>query len=165
MIFLSILLLAVLITISMMPALSMLAIHCNIAVDLPGERKVHTRAVPRIGGVAMACGAIVPLLYWFHADRFVIVFLTGATTLVIFGLLDDMYDLSPKTKLVGQVIAALIVIIGGGVQIRNLGSLIPDNTQLNDVVSLPLTLLAIVGRPMPSTSPMGWTVSPVGSPC
>jgi UDP-GlcNAc:undecaprenyl-phosphate/decaprenyl-phosphate GlcNAc-1-phosphate transferase len=145
MIFLSILLLAVLITISMMPALSMLAIRCNIAVDLPGERKVHTRAVPRIGGVAMACGAILPLLYWFHADRFVIVFLTGATTLVIFGLLDDMYDLSPKTKLVGQILAALIVIIGGGVQIRNLGSLLPDNTELSYMVSLPLTLLAIVG--------------------
>jgi len=108
MIFLSILLLAVLITISMMPALSTLAIHCNIAVDLPGERKVHTRAVPRIGGVAMACGVIMPLLYWFHADRFVIVFLTG-------------------------------------VQIRTLGSLVPDNTQLSEVISLPLTLLAIVG--------------------
>jgi len=145
MIFLSILLLAVLITISMMPALSTLAIHCNIAVDLPGERKVHTRAVPRIGGVAMACGVIMPLLYWFHADRFVIVFLTGATTLVIFGLLDDIYDLSPKTKLVGHVLAALIVIIGGGVQIRTLGSLVPDNTQLSEVISLPLTLLAIVG--------------------
>ena len=145
MIFLSTLLLAVLITITTMPVFSAFAIRCNIAVDLPGERKVHTRAIPRIGGVAMACGAIVPLLYWFHADRFVIVFLIGATTLVIFGLLDDVYDLPPKIKFIGQVLAALIVIIGSGVQIRNLGSLIPDNYQLSEVVSLPLTLLAIVG--------------------
>jgi len=145
MIFLSILLLAVLITITMMPVLGSLALRCNVAVDLPGERKVHVRAVPRIGGVAMACGTIAPLLYWFYADRFVVVFLAGAITLVIFGLLDDMYDLSPKTKFAGQVLAALIVIVGSGVQIRNLGVLIPDNSQLNNVLSLPLTLLAIVG--------------------
>lgn len=145
MILLSTLLLAVMITITMMPVLSSLAIRCNLAVDLPNERKVHTRAVPRIGGVAMACGAALPLLYWFHADRFVIVFLLAAATLVLFGLLDDMFDLSPGVKFAGQILAALIVILGDGVQIRNLGLLAPDSLPLGEPLSLSLTLVAIVG--------------------
>ncbi len=145
MILLTILLLAVMLTITMMPVLSSLAIRCNLAVDLPGDRKVHSRPVPRIGGVAMACGATLPLLYWFHANRFVVVFLLAAATLVVFGLLDDMFDLSPGIKFAGQILAALIVILGDGVQIRNLGLLAPDSLPLADVFSLPLTLLAIVG--------------------
>ena len=145
MIFLTTLLAAVLITISMMPLLRTVAIRCNIAVDLPGERKVHRQAVPRIGGVTMAFGAFAPLLYWFSSDRFVVFFLAGALLLVVAGFLDDIYDLPPRIKLVAQVMAALIVIVGGGVQIRSLGMLLPDGVRLADPVSLPLTLLAIVG--------------------
>jgi UDP-GlcNAc:undecaprenyl-phosphate GlcNAc-1-phosphate transferase len=108
MIFLSTLLLAVLITIGMTPLLSSLAIRHNL-VDLPGLRKVHSLPIPRIGGIAMACGAFVPLLFWYHADRFVLAFLVGSATLIIFGLLDDLHDLSPKVKFSGQVLAALTV--------------------------------------------------------
>lgn len=144
MIFLSTLLLAVLITIALTPLLSSLAIRHNL-VDLPGERKVHSRPIPRIGGVAMACGAFAPLLFWYQADRFVLAFLAGAAVLVFFGLLDDLQDLPPKVKFVGQIVAALIVILGGGVQITSLGSLLPDGVHLPLMVGLPLTLVAIVG--------------------
>jgi UDP-GlcNAc:undecaprenyl-phosphate GlcNAc-1-phosphate transferase len=145
MIFLSTLLLAVLITIAMTPVLSVLAIHYEVAVDQPGVRKVHTRPVPRIGGVAMTIGAFVPLLYWLHTEKFVIAYLVGATVLVAFGMLDDILDISPKIKFAGQIIAALIVIIGGGVQINSLGMLIPDGYQVPGIIALPFTLLAIVG--------------------
>jgi len=144
MIFLSTLILAVLITIIMTPALSSLAVHYNV-VDLPGERKVHTRPVPRIGGIAMACGAFVPLLLWNYADHFVIFYLLGAVVLVFFGLLDDLKDLSPKSKLLGQIAAALIVVIAGGTEIRSLGTLLPDAYQLPQALSIPLTVVAIVG--------------------
>ena len=144
MIFLSTLLLAVLITIGMTPLLSSLAIRHNL-VDLPGLRKVHCLPIPRIGGVAMACGAFVPLLFWYHGDRFVLAFLVGAATLIIFGLLDDLHDLSPKVKFAGQIVAALIVIIGGDVQITSLGTLLPDMLHLPTIVGVPLTLVAIVG--------------------
>ncbi|MFA7060566.1 MAG: MraY family glycosyltransferase [Pedobacter sp.] len=145
MIFLSTLLLAILITIAMTRALSVLAIHYNVAVDLPGARKVHTLPVPRIGGIAMTIGTFVPLLYWFRAEQFVITYLAGATVLVAFGLLDDILDISPKFKFAGQIIAALIVIAGGGVQITSLGMLMPDGYQLPGFIAVPFTLLAIVG--------------------
>lgn len=144
MIFLTTLLLAVLITIFLTPMLSFLAVRFN-AVDIPSERKIHTRPIPRIGGIAMACGAFAPLLFWNYANGFVVSYLAGAAVLVFFGLLDDLRDLSPLTKLFGQIIAALIAIFVGGVEIRSLGMLLPDGYQLPFFISLPLTLLAIVG--------------------
>ncbi len=144
MLFLSTLLLAVVITIGMTPLLSSLAIHHNL-VDLPGDRKVHSMPIPRIGGIAMACGVFAPLLFWYHADRFVLAFLAGAAILVIFGLLDDFHDLPPKVKFAGQILAALTVIFAGGVQITSLGMLLPDAVHLPPPVAIPLTLVAIVG--------------------
>ncbi len=144
MIFLSTLFLAVLITIGMTPLISSLAIRNNL-VDLPGVRKVHSRPIPRIGGIAMACGAFVPLLFWNYTDRFVMAYLAGAAILVFFGLLDDFHDLPPKVKFSGQILAALIVIVGGGVQISSLGMLLPDMMRLPAMVGVPLTLVAIVG--------------------
>lgn len=144
MIYLSTLFIAVLITIGLTPLLSAVALRNNL-VDHPGGRKIHSRPIPRIGGIAMACGAFAPLLFWQYGDRFVLSFLTGAAVLVLFGLLDDLRDLSPKVKFSGQILAALVVIIGGGVRITTLGTLLPDMLSLPVAVSIPLTLVAIIG--------------------
>ena len=93
----------------------------------------------------MALGAFAPLLYWQRDNGFVMAFLAGAALLVLFGFLDDLYDLPPRVKLLGQIAAALIVMIWGGVQVRWLGSLLPDGMMLPPLVAIPLTLLAIVG--------------------
>ena len=145
MIFLSTLLLALLITIAMTPVLSLLAVHFNVAVDLPGERKVHKLPVPRIGGIAMVVGTFVPLLYWLHADHFVAAYLAAAAILVAFGMLDDVLDIPPKFKFLGQVIATVVIIFAGDVQIISLGMLLPDGFLLPGFIAIPLTLLAIVG--------------------
>lgn len=144
MVFLSTLFTSVLITIVMTPLLSTVAIRNNL-VDRPGGRKIHSRPVPCIGGISMACGVFVPLLFWQHADRFVTAFLAGAAVLVLFGLLDDLQDLPPRAKFCGQILAALVVIIGGGVQINSLGTLLPDMVRLPSAVAVPLTLVAIIG--------------------
>jgi UDP-GlcNAc:undecaprenyl-phosphate GlcNAc-1-phosphate transferase len=73
-----------------------------------------------------------------------VAFLAGAAVLIFFGLLDDLQDLPPKAKFVGQIAAALVVIFGGGVQITSLGMLFPD-LHLPAVIAIPLTLVAIVG--------------------
>ncbi len=33
-------------------------------VDVPTERKIHDSPMPRIGGLAMICGAVTPILLW-----------------------------------------------------------------------------------------------------
>ena len=141
---LSTLLLAVLITIALTPPLCSLALRRQW-VDLPNERKVHLIPTPRVGGVAMALGVFVPLCYWLHADRFVLGYLAGGGLLVLLGGVDDFRDLSPKVKFAGQIAAALLAVLLGGVRIESLGALAPDSFLLPFWAGLPLTVLAIVG--------------------
>ncbi|MCR4309339.1 MAG: undecaprenyl/decaprenyl-phosphate alpha-N-acetylglucosaminyl 1-phosphate transferase [Deltaproteobacteria bacterium] len=144
MIFLSTLLLSVLITIAMVPVFSTLAVRWRM-VDLPGARKVHARPMPRCGGIAMALGAFVPVLLWNYEETLVQGWLAGALILVAFGVVDDIRGLSAKWKFLGQIAAALVFIFWGGVRIRTLGMLAPDDFLLPGWVAVPLTLLAIVG--------------------
>lgn len=144
MIFLSTLLFSVFTTIALTPLLGNLAVRLQF-VDIPDERKVHLRPIPRIGGIAMAVGALLPILYWLKDDQLVRSWLAGSAVLVIFGIIDDLRGLGPKAKLVGQIIAALIMVFYGELTITSLGSLLPDGRILPDPVAIPLTLLAIVG--------------------
>jgi UDP-GlcNAc:undecaprenyl-phosphate GlcNAc-1-phosphate transferase len=142
--FLSTLFISLVLTIAMIPVLSSLAVRWHL-LDVPDERKVHEIPVPRCGGIAMAMGALLPSLYWYSESPFIVSFLAAAAVIVIFGLTDDVMALSPRWKLLGQIIAALVVIHWGGVKIVSLGELLPGGMLLPSWLSIPLTLFVIVG--------------------
>jgi UDP-GlcNAc:undecaprenyl-phosphate GlcNAc-1-phosphate transferase len=144
MIFFSTLLISTFITIALIPIFKGLAVRVNV-MDVPNDRKIHSCPVPKSGGIAMALGAFVPILFWVPADEFVRAVLIGAGIVVIFGLIDDVRNLEWKTKLAGQCAAALIVILYGGVKIKYLGMLLPDDVLLPDWFAIPFTLITIVG--------------------
>ncbi|OGC94640.1 MAG: glycosyl transferase [candidate division Zixibacteria bacterium RBG_16_53_22] len=144
MVFLSTLLISLFTTIVLIPALGAVAGKFN-AMDIPDERKVHERPIPRTGGIAMAAGAIIPVLLWAHGDGFVRAYLAGAAILVCFGIVDDCRGITPKWKFLGQFAASLVVIFLGGLKIRTLGMLLPGYADLSGWVSVPLTMLAIMG--------------------
>jgi UDP-GlcNAc:undecaprenyl-phosphate GlcNAc-1-phosphate transferase len=142
--FLSTLLLAVIITICLVPVCSRLAIRAN-AVDIPNERKVHCRPLPRCGGLAMALGVLITLPVWSSQDVFIKAYLIGFLILVGLGLVDDFKNLGWMAKFGGQIAAASVVVFYGGVQIKCVGTLLPDGYLLPGWICLPLTVLAIVG--------------------
>ena len=108
MILFSTFLLSTIVTIIVMPILIKLACKMNL-LDIPNSRKIHCDPIPRIGGVAMALGAFVPIILWAPMNRFVIAVLIGSGVLVIFGLIDDKKNIGFKGKFIGQIIAAGIV--------------------------------------------------------
>jgi len=142
--FLSTLLLSIFITIGLIPVLQTFASRMKL-LDSPGARKVHRQPIPRVGGIAMAVGAFVPVALWNHSAPFVRAYLIGAAVIVAFGIVDDMRNLKPKWKLVGQLAAALIIVVFGGLKVYNLGGLLQENTVLPEWICLPLTVLVIVG--------------------
>ncbi|MCK4529383.1 undecaprenyl/decaprenyl-phosphate alpha-N-acetylglucosaminyl 1-phosphate transferase, partial [candidate division WOR-3 bacterium] len=144
MIYFSTLLISIFITITLIPIFKGFAVRIK-AVDVPNERKVHTRPMPKTGGIAMALGALVPVIFWVHGDEFIRAVLIGAGIVVFFGLIDDFKNLGYKAKFAGQVCAALIIIFYGGVKINCLGMLLPDGFLLPDWFAIPLTLVVIVG--------------------
>ncbi len=144
MLYLSTTLLSVFITVSLIPLMIRLADKYRM-VDLPNPRKVHAIPVPRIGGLAMALGASVPIILWTEADGFVRAYLIGAGVLVLFGLVDDMRGLGHKVKFTGQLLAALIAVLYGGIRINSLGTLLPGAVQLPEWFAVVLSIVAIVG--------------------
>lgn len=144
MILFSTLLISLFISLALIPFFKGLAIKIH-AMDIPDDRKVHTRPMPRSGGIAMAVGALIPVLFWGHTNPFILSVLTGAGIIVILGLIDDIWSLGYKVKLGGQLLAALVVIFWGPVKIRHLGLLLSQNVLLPDWISIAITLIAIIG--------------------
>lgn len=131
-------------TIALIPIFIKLALRFRI-VDVPDARKVHSSAIPRIGGIAIALGATIPMIFWEYATDFTRAYLAGAGLLVIMGLLDDWKGLGYRVKFTAQIAAALIVVLFGGIKITTLGSLLPENFLLPDWFAIPLTVIAVVG--------------------
>ena len=93
-------------------------------VDSPGIRKVHSKPIPRIGGVAIfvsMIGLVVPVLLLPNAvgERFrliqpkIIALLGAAGFMFLVGLVDDIKGLRVRIKLVAQIAAALVVCVAG----------------------------------------------------
>ena len=94
-------------------------------VDLPDTdkeegRKIHRQAMPLMGGVAIFLSYFILLfafaphflsgnLRWTH----LISFFLGALIIIIGGVLDDKYNLSPKVQIIFPLIAILVLILGG----------------------------------------------------
>ena len=143
MILFSTFLISTIITILLIPIFINLACKLNF-YDLPNSRKIHCDPVPRIGGIAMALGAFIPIIIWAPMSEFVKSVLIGSGILVIFGLVDDIREIGFKTKFFGQILAALIVILYGGLRIESLGMFAPRGFFLPVWLSIPLTLVIIV---------------------
>ncbi len=88
------------------------------AVDFPRSRGMNNEPVPRMGGLAIVLGfmgAIIIMSFFvedFHTKKFV-GFIVGAVIIVVVGMLDDIYELSAKFKLLIQIIVAIIVVSTG----------------------------------------------------
>jgi len=85
-------------------------------MDQPSARKIHTRPMPRLGGVAIYLAFILALLIFEdrHYISQLVGILTGATLISFCGIWDDRWGLRPLLKLgVGQPLAALILIASG----------------------------------------------------
>ncbi len=106
-------------------------------IDQPSARKVHTKAMPLLGGVAIY-GAFVAALLIFGQQFYVeqlIGILLGATWVSFLGVVDDWRGVRPYVKLAGQAVGALIL-IATGVQVEFLH---------NPVLNAAVTIFWVVG--------------------
>jgi UDP-GlcNAc:undecaprenyl-phosphate GlcNAc-1-phosphate transferase len=84
-------------------------------MDQPAARKIHLRPVPRMGGVAIFLAVILAALVLGERrnfDQFGSI-LIGATGVSFMGLVDDRWGLRPLVKMLGQVLAALLLYANG----------------------------------------------------
>ncbi len=121
-------------------------------VDTPGGRRVHTRVIPRLGGVAVVVGFYAPLIAlaftqsdvaeMFFADPSRLVgLLVGGVMIASLGAWDDIRGLRAWHKLAIQCLAALVA-WGCGFRMENLTLPFLGELELG-VFGLPVTILWI----------------------
>jgi UDP-GlcNAc:undecaprenyl-phosphate GlcNAc-1-phosphate transferase len=76
-------------------------------------RKIHTRPVPYLGGLAIFLGFLATVLLLIPVNRQLAALIGGCLVLVIVGAIDDIRGLSPWAKLGWQFVAAAIALSGG----------------------------------------------------
>lgn len=129
------------------------------AIDIPkDERRTHKRTIPKLGGPAVILGFLVSAIYLlivmsmentinlFGTEQYgikLLGFILGIGVLSIFCIVDDIKTIKPLTKLLGQVLAATIVIIAG---IRIDGITLPflNFPEMHEVTSVILTFAWII---------------------
>jgi len=87
------------------------------AIDEPRERGLSERPTPLLGGLAIFAGVFVAAMLWLpagyraeHQPQLWHGVLLGAAVITVVGAFDDRFDLHPAVKLLGQILAAVIVV-------------------------------------------------------
>lgn len=135
-------LVAMLLSVALVPLLTERAQRLGF-IDAPDARKVHVAPIPRIGGVAMVIGVVVPLIVWLDFTPQSLAYLGGVLIIAIFGIWDDRTDLDYRIKFAGQFAAALLVVLMGDVVIQRIPFGPVDG--LPYIIAIPLTIVFIVG--------------------
>lgn len=115
------------------------------AVDPPDGRKVHTRTISRLGGLAMVAGVFVPLLLFRTLDRTLAAFLAGALVVSLTGLLDDIYRIRPAVKFAGETLGAATFVFLGGISLTDLGDFLGMGTVYTGAFAPAVTVFCMVG--------------------
>ena len=144
---------AVVTTMLLIPLICRVAFHQNWVDKPDGERKLHARVTPTLGGVAIAGGYLVGMTYLALVRDYLPVDLVlppwgiwvGALVMIGAGVYDDIRGLGFKRKFLIQVVVAYLLMHGGyRIDVSGLPFIDLDPYQ-QALFSIPLTMLWVVG--------------------
>jgi len=93
----------------------------------------------------MALGALGPIIFWSQMTPQLLAYLAGSAILFAAGMYDDFKELGYKAKFMAQVAAALVLVLYGGVMIRDVGNLLPSDMDLPGWLAATVTVFVVVG--------------------
>lgn len=135
---------ALMVSVVMIPPVSRLSVRIG-GIDKPDERKVHCNEIPRLGGIAIFCAFLFSVMFFIDIDRQIKAFLAGAVVIFLTGLADDLNGLTPRNKLIGEVLAATVAIMSGGISMKTLGNPLGCGEIQLGFFAVPFTIFAVVG--------------------
>ena len=113
-------------------------------VDHPGGRKRHGDSVPLTGGVAITVAVFITLAASAHKMADYQVLFAAMLVLGAIGVLDDIGEVSPRTKLGAQVVAAVLMTSWGNHFLTGLGDILARGPIDLANWAIPLTVFATV---------------------
>lgn len=128
----------------LMPIASSLA-HKVGAIDIPKSRSAHTTPKPRMGGLAMSLSLVIACLAFLPQNSFILAFLSGLIVIVMTGVVDDMVEISPRWKFLGQILAATLFVYLSGMEIEHIGDILGFGDIRLGGASFVFTVFCLVG--------------------
>jgi len=114
-------------------------------LDVPCTRKAHEGHVPLVGGMAVFIAASIGLLFYFGPSKLLNLYIISCSLMVFIGVLDDKYDLSVRSRLIGQFLVSSILIFGLDTYIFSLGNVFYFLNFELGTFGIILTYLAVIG--------------------
>ena len=114
--------------------------------DEPVERSSHEVRTPSLGGIGIFSGAIFSIVLWTPFEIFgnLQYILCAMLILFLIGAKDDISPVSPTKKLVGQFMAASILVFKSDIQLESLYGLLNFTGQLPSLLAISLSILTIL---------------------
>ena len=104
--------LAVALVLVLTPLVGRIAPHIGGLDDKADRPRVHTGAIPRIGGLAIVAGILLPTAILIDLDGNYLGIFLGTLLVAALGLFDDLRGMTPSRKLAGVTVIALIPVVG-----------------------------------------------------
>ncbi len=128
-----------------MPIMKKIAYHIG-AVDKPrsdeNHRHIHNHTVPKLGGVGIFLGFLFGYMIFGKLSIQMLSILIGSFIIILTGIVDDIKSIRASQKLIGQLIAACIIVFYGQILLNNISAF---GFQLDfGIWAYPITILFIV---------------------
>ena len=117
----------------------------QVTTGISGEpRRIHSRPIPRLGGVAIVAGFFLTQLIWNNQSDLWPVFI-GSAVVFLMGLLDDLRQISAKTRLLVQIACAMFAVISCGLAVPHIAFTPTSGVTLPTLIGIVLAVFIIVG--------------------
>ena len=123
------------------PVVKKIAIHVN-ALDIPNERKVHSKPMPRLGGIGVFFAFLMGYMFFGEMTIQMNSILIGSFIILLTGIIDDIKSLTAKQKLIGQLLSAMVIVFYGEILLNNI-TFFGINIEFG-LLAYPITLLFII---------------------
>jgi len=114
--------------------------------DQPNLRKLQDHPIPMLGGVVIAFGIFLPLVFanfFFHLG--IAYPLSAMAIMLVIGVLDDLYDIPAWLRLMVEIIVVWLLIWGTQSLINDFHGLFGITTPISLFLAIPLSIVAGVG--------------------
>jgi len=112
------------------------------AIDVPNERKVHKKPIPRLGGLGIYAGFLLGYMIFGEQSLKMNAILIGSFIIVITGILDDIKPIPARYKFLGQLVGASVIPLYGEMLLKDISAF---GIYIDfGILAYPITILFIV---------------------
>ncbi|HHC8504362.1 TPA: MraY family glycosyltransferase [Enterococcus faecium] len=138
--------LTILLSLILTPVFKIISVQTGM-VDKPNERRINKVPMPSAGGLPIFISFVISTLFLFRKiipQSYIVPILIASLVIIVTGVLDDKYELTPKQKSIGILIASLIIYFVADIRIDSLTLPFIGYIQLG-WLSFPVTIFWIFG--------------------